>query len=122
MAEEPRPDTSMLQLAAALLASSVIGAPLVIATAVQTILAAINPRGIDVSHPAAYEFEVGGAFALAAAGAIVAVSLVLSRLKARAGSPAEARAVVRVPYMILALQIAFAAVAFALFLFGPGFL
>lgn len=118
MAEEPPPDTSMLQVAAALLASSVIGAPLVIATAVQTILSAINPRGIDVSHPGAYEFEVAGAFALAAAGAIVAVSLVLSRLRSRAGS--SARAVLRVPYMILALQIAFAAVAFTLFLFGPG--
>jgi len=114
MTEEPRPDTSKLELAAALLASSVIGAPLVIATAVQTILSAINPRGIDVSHPAAYELEIGGAFALAAAGAIVAVSLVLARLRARA----ETRAVLRVPYMILALQIAFAVVAFTLFLFS----
>jgi hypothetical protein len=114
MADEVPPDTSKLQLAAALLASSVIGAPLVIATAVQTILSSINPRGIDVSHPAAYEFEIAGAFALAAAGSIVAVSIVLARLRARADS----RDVLRVPYMILALQIAFAAVAFALFLFS----
>jgi hypothetical protein len=113
MADEVPPDTSKLQLAAALLASSVIGAPLVIATAVQTILSAINPRGIDVSHPAAYEFEIAGAFALAAAGSIVAVSIVLARLRAR-----DSRDALRVPYMILALQIAFAAVAFALFLFS----
>lgn len=117
MSQQPAPDTSLLQLAAALLASSVIGAPLVIATAVQTILSAINPRGLDVAHPGAYEFEIAGAFALSATGAIVAVSLVLSRLRARA----ESRAVLRVPYMILALQIAFAVVAFTLFLFGPGF-
>jgi hypothetical protein len=115
MTDEPAPDTSKLQLAAALLASSVIGAPLVIASAVQLVLSTVNPRGIDVSHPAAYEFEIAGAFALAAAGAIVAVALVLARLRSRA----ESRAVLRVPYMILALQIAFAAVAFALFLFSP---
>jgi len=115
MTEEPRPDTSMLELAAALLASSVIGAPLVIAAAAQTILSTINPRGIDVSHPAAYELEIVVAFALAVAGAIVAVSLVLVRLRARA----ETRAVLRVPYMILALQIVFAAAALTLFLFTP---
>jgi len=115
MADEHAPDTSRLEVAAALLASSVIGAPLVIATAVQTILVTINPRGIDVSHPAAYELEVGAAFALAAAGAILAVSLVLVRLRSRA----ETRAVLRVPYLILALQIAFAVVAFTLFLFTP---
>jgi hypothetical protein len=115
MTDEPAPDTSKLQLAAALLASSVIGAPVVIASAVQLVLTTINPRGIDVSHPAAYELEIAGAFALAAAGAIVAVALVLARLRSRA----ESRAVLRVPYMILALQIAFAAVAFALFLFSP---
>ena len=55
---------------------------------------------------------------VAAAGAIIAVALVLVRLRGRA----ETRAVLRVPYLILALQIAFAAVAFTLFLFarGPG--
>ena len=117
MADEVPPDTGRLQLAAALLASSVIGAPIVIATAARTILSTINPRGIDVSHPSAYGLEVGVVFALAAGGAIIAVALVLSRLKARA----ETRAVLRVPYMILALQIAFAVVAITLFLFGPGF-
>jgi hypothetical protein len=115
MTEEKAPDTSRLQLAAALLASSVIGAPLVIATAVQTILFTINPRDLGVSHPLAYAAEIGGAFALSALGAIVAVAIVLSRLRGRTGS----RAVLRVPYMILALQIAFAAVAFALFLLTP---
>lgn len=113
-AEDP-PDTSKLQLAAALLASSVIGAPLVIATAVQTILFTINPRELGVSHPLAYAAEIGGAFAVSALGATVAVAIVLNRLKARAESPA----VLRVPYMILALQIAFAVVAFALFMFTP---
>jgi hypothetical protein len=116
MDAETPPDTSKLQLAAALIASSVIGAPLVIATAVQTILFTINPRGIDVSHPAAYELEIGLAFALAAAGAVIAVAIVLSRLQQRA----ETRAVLRVPFMILALQIGFAVVAIALFLMSPG--
>lgn len=116
MDEEAPPDTSKLQLAAALLASSVIGAPLVIATAVRLILSTINPRGIDAAHPAAYELEAGLAFALAAAAAIIAVSLVLVRLRSQAGSSA----LLRVSYMILAIQIAFAVVAFTLFLFSPG--
>ncbi len=115
MTEAPAVDTSRLQLAAALLASSVIGAPLVIAAAVRLVLSTVDPRGIDASHPAGYEVEAAVAFALAFAGAIVAVSLVLSRLRARA----ESRAVLRVPYLILALQVAFAAVASSLLLFLP---
>jgi hypothetical protein len=113
--EKPRAVTGRLQLAAALLASSVIGAPVVIATAARTVFYSINPQGIDVSHPAAYMAEVTVVFLAALVGAIVAVAIVLSRLKAQA----ESRDVLRVPYMILALQIAFGAVSVALFLFTP---
>ncbi len=116
MADEVPPDTGRLELAVALLASSVIGAPVVIATAAQTVLYAINPRRIDVSVRSAYEAELFAVFMVALIGAIIAVAILLSRLKAQA----ESRAVLRVPYMILALQIGFGAVAFALFLFTPG--
>ncbi len=116
MPEADPPGTDRLQLAAALLASSVIGAPVVIATAAQTILFTINPRGIDVTHPLAYSAEVTAVLVVGVIGALIAVALVLSRLRAQA----ESRAVLRVPYMILALQIAFAVVAFALFLQAPG--
>jgi hypothetical protein len=114
MAEEPRPDTSMLEVAAALLASSVIGAPLVIASAVQAVMfslamPAVTSSGLVLSQPAL------GAFVLAFAGAVIAVALVFSRLRARA----ESRAVLRVPYMVLALQIAFAVIAIALAALTP---
>ena len=113
--EEQRPDTGRLQLAAALLASSVIGAPLVIAMAVQVVVYTINPRGIDVSALSGYQAEITAVFGVALVGAFVAVAIVLSRLKAQA----ESRDVLRVPYMILTLQIAFGAVAVALLLFTP---
>jgi hypothetical protein len=113
--EADPPGTDRLQLAAALLASSVIGAPVVIATAVQTVLYTINPSGIDVTHPLAYAAELTAVLVIAVVGAVIAVALVLSRLKKQAGS----RDVLRVPYMILALQVAFAVVAFTLFVFTP---
>ncbi len=116
MTEADPPGTDRLQLAAALLASSVIGAPVVIATAAQTVLYTINPRGIDVTRPLAYAAELAAVLVIAIIGAVIAVALVLSRLRAHARS----RAVLRVPFMILALQIAFAVMAFALFLFTPG--
>lgn len=109
------PSSEKLHVAAAMLASSVIGAPLVIAGAVRLVLATINPRGLDLGDPLAYAPEVAATFFAAAALAIVAVVIVLSRLKRLAAD----RAVLRVPYLVLATQIAFAAVTLTLSLFTP---
>jgi len=113
---DPVPDTARLQLAATLLASSVIGAPLVIGTAVQTVLFSINPRGLDLTRLSAYEVEIGAAFAASFVGAVVAVVIVFRRLAAAAGT----RQVLRIPYAVLLAQIVFAVLALVLFGLSPG--
>jgi hypothetical protein len=96
-----------LQLAAALLASSVLGAPLVIAAAVRAVLLGIDP---EADHAAV----IGVAAVVAFAGAIVAVALVFSRLAAQP----DARETLRVPYMILLAQLVLGSIAIALYVLG----
>jgi hypothetical protein len=104
-AERQEPGTGRLELAAALIASAVVGAPLVVALVARMLLA-VGP-GADTT--AVVVFSV--AFVLA----VVAVSLVFHRLRSRA----EDRQALRVPYLILALQMAIGAVGATVLLFTP---
>ncbi len=101
MTEADPPGTDRLQLAAALLASSVIGAPLMIAGAASM---AMGDR--------ATWMVVALTFIAGFAGAMIAVALVLARLARRP----DARQVLRLPYMILLVQLVFGALAGATFL------
>jgi len=94
------PGTDRLQLAAALLAASVLGAPLVIAGAASVVLG-----------DQATWIAVALTFLVGFAGAMVAVGLVLARLARRS----DAREVLRLPYMILLVQLVFGALAGAMF-------
>jgi hypothetical protein len=110
---EPQPDPGRLQLAATLLASSVLGAPLVIASAVQAVLfttstPAVATPGIVVAPVAI------AAFAAAFAAALGAVGLVFSRLAA-----AHTRSVLRVPLMVLLTQLVLGVLVIALAALTP---
>jgi hypothetical protein len=95
------PETDRLQLAAVVLASSVLGAPLVISAAAPVLLG-------ELSSPLA----VGGVFVAGFVGTLIALGLVLARLAQRD----DARQVLRVPYVILLVQVVFGVLAAALFL------
>jgi hypothetical protein len=104
-AERQEPGTGRLELAAALIASAVIGAPLIVALVARMLL----PAGPGADTAAVAVFI--GAFVLA----VVAVLLVFHRLR----SSTEDRQALRIPYLILALQIAIGAVGATVLLFTP---
>lgn len=112
MTEAPRPDTSMLQVVAAMLASSLVGVPLFVAVDVRMVLYAINPRGLEGTG---YELEIVFAFAATFAGALVATVIVLRRLRTRAGD----RAVLRIPFMVLFAQILIGVAVVTALIFTP---
>jgi hypothetical protein len=95
------PETDRVQLAAVVLASSVLGAPLVISAAAAAVLG-------DGAGP----WALGGVFVAGFAGTLIALGIVLARLARRD----DARQVLRVPYVILLVQLVFGALAAALFL------
>jgi hypothetical protein len=111
MAEERAAGTGMLELAAAMIASALVGAPLVVALVVRMLLFSLNPRGIELPG---YDAEVVFAFVATFTLALVAVVLVLRGLRARVD-----RQALRIPYMILAVQVAIGAVAATVLLFTP---
>jgi drug/metabolite transporter (DMT)-like permease len=98
---DAEPEKDRLQLAAIVLASSVLGVPLVITAAAPVLLG-------ERSSP----WTIGGIFVVGFAGTLIALGLVLSRLARRD----DARQVLRVPYVILLVQLVFGVLAAALFL------
>jgi hypothetical protein len=98
---DAEPEKDRLQLAAVILASSVLGAPLVISAAAPVLLG-------ELSSPLA----IGGVFAISLVGTLLAFGLVLARLARRD----DARQILRVPYVILLVQLVFGILAAALFL------
>jgi hypothetical protein len=105
-AERQEPGTGRLELAAALIPSAVVGAPLIVALVARMLMLS---AGAPADAVAVLVFA--GAFALG----VLAVVLVFHRLRSRA----EDRQALRVPYMILAVQIAIGAVAAMVLLFTP---
>lgn len=104
-------DPSKVTVGAAMVASAVVVGPLVIAVVARMLLFAINPRGLELPG---YELEVAVVFAMAFALAVLAVALVFRRLSAVAG-----RQALRIPSMVLAVQVAGGAVAATVLLFTP---
>jgi hypothetical protein len=100
MADQPASAVDRLELAAVILTSSVLGAPLVIAGAAPLLLGA-----------RANWLIVAATFALAFTGALVAIGIVLARLARRP----DARRILRVPYVILGVQLVFGVLAGGVF-------
>ena len=98
---DAEPEKDRLQLAAVILASSVLGAPLVISAAAPVLFG-------ELSSPLA----IGVVFVVGFVGTLIALGLVLARLARRD----DARQVLRVPYVILLVQVVFGVLAAALFL------
>jgi hypothetical protein len=109
------PGVERLRTAAHVLASSVAGLPLIVLLLTQAVLHQVNPRGLDLSDPHAYEVELWVPCAVTLAILILAVAVVFSRYAGAAGD----RSVLRYPGLMLQLQAGFAIAAIALLLLTP---
>ena len=114
MSDDAPRETTGLRTAAFVLASAVIGGPLIALLLTRAILWQLNPRGLDLRDPASYEVEVWIPSAVIAAVLVIAVAVVFSRL-ARSDRPA-----LRYPALVLQLQVGIAIAAVALLLLTPG--
>ena len=112
----PEPRIDGLRTAAYILASSVAGVPLIVLLLTQAVLFQVNPRGLDLTDPRAYEVELWIPCAVAVVGMVIAIAVVFSRLARASGD----RAVLRYPALMVQFQAGFAIAAVALLLLTPG--
>jgi uncharacterized membrane protein len=113
---DPAPDLERLRTAAHLLAAAVVGVPLIVLLLTQAVLRQLNPGGLDLSDPRAYEVELWIPCALVLVVMVVAVAIVFSRLARASGD----RGALRYPALMLQLQAGIAIAAVALLLLTPG--
>ena len=116
--QAPAPRLEGLRTAAYVLAASIAGIPLIVLLLTQAVLFQLNPRGLDLTDPRAYEVELWIPCAIAVAGTVIATAVVFSRLARAAGD----RTVLRYPALIVQLQAGFAIATVALLLLTPGIL
>ncbi|MEO5920588.1 MAG: hypothetical protein ABIQ01_05535 [Pseudolysinimonas sp.] len=113
---EPVPATTdRLRTAAYVLATSIVGVPLLVGTLTQAVFYQLNPRDIDLGGLDAYQLEIGIPFVVAALAMVVAIARVFSRLAQREGG----RSVLRYPILIIQLQLAFTVAVIVLVLLTP---
>ena len=115
-ASAPAPELDRLRSAAYVLASSVAGIPLIVLLLTQAVLFQVNPRGLDLTDPRAYEVELWIPCAVTVVGMVIAIAVVFSRL-ARASAD---RSALRYPALMVQLQAGFTIAAVALLLLTPG--
>jgi hypothetical protein len=105
------PGAGMLEVAASMLASALVGAPLFVAVVVRMVLFVADPGGA-LAH--GHVLPIVFAFAATFAVALIAAVVVLRRLRAQAG-----RIALRVPFMILVVQIVIGVAVTTALVFTP---